>query len=256
MIVHPEHLFMMTVVNFTAPLFPFYGTLAVFDHDSDDVVLKCCFIKNKKKKQNHDICLHVCAFVISSSFSVCVFLSVWMKLLFNREGAKLEERREGGGMERRIEALMNRLLWKKSVSAKEKRNEVIIFVLTCGLQNTHACTNTHNTIRISSTTATPRPIPPSPQTTLLCQAAVSLLFCRLDNNFFFSACHCQLCIFQSFQASSSLIYFLQSNHHTRHNLFPHSTHHYYNHLPRVTSLPHYCSTFSTPAHPSLEHSAL
>lgn len=50
MIVHPEHLFMMTVVNFTAPLFPFYGTLAVFDHDSDDVVLKCCFIKNKKNK--------------------------------------------------------------------------------------------------------------------------------------------------------------------------------------------------------------
>lgn len=92
--------------------------------------------------------------------------------------------------------------------------------------HTRACTNTHNTIRISSTTATPRPIPPTPQTTLLCQAAVSLLFCRLDNNFFFSACHCQLCIFQSFQASSSLIYFLQSNHHTHHNLFfppPHIT---------------------------------
>lgn len=253
MIVHPEHLFMMTVVNFNSTSLPILWHIGSFWSWLRWCRSEVLFYK----KQNHDICLHVCAFVISSSFSVCVFLSVWMKvwpLAFQQRGSKI--RRKKGGMERRIEALMNRLLWKKSVSAKEKRNEVIIFVLTCGLQNTHACTNTHNTIRISSTTATPRPIPPSPQTTLLCQAAVSLLFCRLDNNFFFSACHCQLCIFQSFQASSSLIYFLQSNHHTRHNLFPPSTHHDYNHLPRVTSLPHYCSTFSTPAHPSLEHSAL
>lgn len=96
------------------------------------------------------ICFRVCVFVISRqytySFSVCVCsclfgwrCDLW---LFNREGAKLEGRREGGGMERQIEALMNRLLWKKSVSAKEKRNEVIIFVLTCGLQNTHIHTHT------------------------------------------------------------------------------------------------------------------
>lgn len=39
---------------------------------------------------------------------------------------------------------MNRVVWRKSVSAKDKRNEVIISVLTCGLQSTHTHTHTQN----------------------------------------------------------------------------------------------------------------